>query len=359
MTLRAKALLGAAALVVALGAGGCGGGSDDDGQVAVVGATKITKADFDRQAEITARQSAGGEPVVTPDPPDYEGCIATLRKIEARSTAELKTECRERRDAQRQQVVSTLIQNALFAEQAKELGGRVTDADAEKLLEERFPERKALDAMLAQSHMTHEEIVSATRVQALQAAVDTGLRKRLTRTIGAKEIAAYYAKHKRTFALPERRTVEVIHAETKAEAQRAKAIVQGGGSWLSALKRYTMDPSAVATKGVMTDVVTGQFVAAVQDLIFDAEKGVVAGPVKGDTGWYVIRVKKVSPPRPQTLEEAQMPIQQLIAQEDFQKSYAAFQEKWKKKITCEADYMVPLCGNAPAPGQPPAPSKGS
>lgn len=351
--------------VAALTLAACGGSSGiPSNAVATVGGTAITKADYAKWAAITAKSAAqGGAPVIVPDPPAYTNCIAALRKQSkpakgqpAPSTVTLKAQCKQQDAQLLQQTMATLIQEAWVAGEAKDQGVTVTDAEVQQQLaqtkKQSFPTEKAYQKFLSQSGMTTADVLDRMRVQALAQKLTKKIQSSSTPVTDA-QVASYYNKNKAQFAVPERRDLELILTKTQAQAQTAKSAVEGGTSWKVAAKKYSTDAASKAAGGVLHGVAKGQQDAALDKAAFSAKKGVILGPLKGQFGWYVVRVTAITPANQTSLAAAKPQIKALLAQQGQQKRMSTFltgfQKRWKDKTDCRTGYIVQLCKNAPTP----------
>ncbi len=101
-------------------------------------------------------------------------------------------------------------------------------------------------------------------------------------------IAGYYNSHKSQFGTPETRNMQIVLTKTQAEANTAKAAIQGGQSWAAVAKKYSIDPSK-NTGGVLNGVTAGQQDSALSKAAFAAPVNKLIGPVKSQFGYYVHR----------------------------------------------------------------------
>jgi foldase protein PrsA len=330
--------------------------------VASVDGTAITRADYDKWAAITARGSQqGGAPAVVPDPPTFTRCIATLRRQSrpargqpAPTDVTLRAQCRQQNEALVQQTMGTLIQNLWIEKEAKEEGVSVTDADVQRQLaqtkRQSFPTEKAYQRFLRQSGMTEDDVLERVRIQALAAAITRKLQNSVAPVTDA-QIQSYYNRNRAQFAVPERRDVEVILTKTQAQANAAKSAVQGGTSWAAAARQYSTDAASKAAGGELRGVSPGQQDRAFDQAAFSARKGEIVGPVKGQFGYYVLRVTDIQAARQTPLAEARAQIRGVLQQQGQQTKMATFirdfQQRWKDKTNCREGYVVQLCKNAP------------
>jgi foldase protein PrsA len=353
--------------VLAISLAACGGSSSDNSiagnAVASVDGTPITKADYVRWATITAKgAAASGGTTVVPDPPDFTNCIAALSKVKPPkgqpkpTEATLKARCKTQNDQLVQQTMGTLIQSVWIDKEAKAQGVSVTDAEIQKQLattkKQSFPTAKAYDKFLKQSGMTQDDVLTRLRTQLLAQKLTTKIQNS-TAAVTDADVSAYYNQNKAQFALPERRDLEIILTKTQAQANAAKSAVAGGMSWAAAAKKYSTDPASKATGGLLRGVAKGQQDRALDTAAFSAKKGALVGPVKGQFGWYIVRVQAIAAPRQTSLAEAKAQIKPLLTQQGQQKkmqTFAAdFQKRWKEATNCRTGYVVAICKNAPTP----------
>jgi foldase protein PrsA len=364
-SLRLALALGAF-FVVAITLAACGGSSDSipGNAVAVVNGQPITKADFEHWQQVTARSATQGNPsAVVPDPPSYTNCVATLRKQSKPAKgqpkptdASLLAQCKAQDQQIQQQTMSTLIQSAWVEGEAKKQGVSVTSAAVQQQLvqtkKQSFPTPAAYEKFLKTSGMSPADVLDRVRVQLLAQRITQKIQSGGTQPTEA-QIASYYNKNRAQFQLPERRDLDIILTKTQAQANAAKAAVQGGTSWKAAAKKYSTDAASKANGGLLRGVAKGQEDKALDQAAFSAKKGVVVGPVKGQFGWYVVRVVAIAAPKTTTLAQAKAQIKPLLVQQGSQQKMAAFitdfQKRWKADTNCRSGYIVALCKNAPTP----------
>ncbi len=221
----------------------CGGDDDSNdvpsNAVASVDGSPVTKADYDRWAEITAKSaSAQGGTAVIPDPPNYTECVAALTR-QARSVrgqrvpseSALRAQCRQLDTQIRQQTLALLIQAIWFDKEAEDLGIDVSDADVRRLLEETkrssFPRRGDYERFLRQTGMSNEDVLFRLRIQRLGEDISRKV-QRDAGSVTEAQVTAYYNRNRDQFAVPERRDLEIILTRTEAQANEAKRAIEGG-----------------------------------------------------------------------------------------------------------------------------------
>jgi foldase protein PrsA len=364
--LRILLALGAFFVVVtALAA--CGGDDDNSvpgNAVASVDGTPLTKAEYERWAKISAQGSvAPGQPVVVPDPPNYTRCIAELRRQQrprrgqpTPSDVTLRAQCRTQNEQLVQSTMSALIQQVWIEKEAEEQGVSVSDAEVRRELEttrrQSFPTQRDYERFLRESGMTQADVEERVRTQALATKLTRKIQDSAA-PVTESSIEAYYDRNREQFALPERRDVELILTRTEAQAEEAKQAVESGTSWAAAARRFSIDDASKAAGGRLAGVSEGQQDRAFDRAAFSARRGEIVGPIRGQFGWYVLRVENITAPRQTPLSEARAQIRALLEQQGSQGRLAAFvrdfQRRWREVTNCRAGYIVELCSNAPTP----------
>ena len=119
-------------------------------------------------------------------------------------------------------------------------------------------------------------------------------------TVTPAQIAAYYAAPQAQFGTPETRE----HADRADQDGRPRPTAprrrsSSGQSWATVAKKYSIDPTTKNKGGVLTGVTKGQQDAALCHGAFSsAAKGKLLGPIKGQFGYYVLEVTKITPAKP-------------------------------------------------------------
>ena len=168
-----------------------------------------------------------------------------------------------------------------------------------------------------------------------------------------KEIAAYYAKHKRRFFQPRTRDVRVVLTRTLARANAALAALRRGRFWKRVAAKYSIDQASKHDGGIIRGIARGSQERAFDDALFRAPKDALRGPVKVQFGYYVFRVMETHPARQLTRRQASRAIrEELTAQRQKAADDAfntSFRAKWRARTTCRAGFLMELCSNGPPP----------
>jgi len=372
---RALALLAVASAGLAVG--GCGGADRDlpSNAIARVSDQVIARSSFDHwlKAAVGAQGSTErGSAAPVPDPPTFARCIAAKQKRRVAkgarrpTPAQLKTQCREEYELRRDDVVQFLASAAWIEQEAKQRDVEVADAVIDRRLQDQrkqaFRTEKAYRDYLRSSGVREEDIRFSIRIEELSNAISNTVvagRDKVT----DEQVADYYEKNKARFAQPERRDVEVVLTEDEARARRAKGQVRKGTSFARVAKRLSIDATSKNSGGKLRGVVrSSQLGKPLESAIFGARRGQLVGPVKTTSGYYVLRVTKVTGGGQPSLAEKRGAIGNVLGAQQQQEARSAFAqefgEKYREKTTCAKGFVVSgICANAPkeqqAPGAPP------
>ena len=365
---RAVALLALPA--AALAAAGCGSDVPPNA-VARVGDKVIEKSDFNHWMNAVARaqqQATGGGEPIAPDPPTFARCIAAKQRqpvprgSRRPAPAQLRTQCRQEYEFLRDQVVQFLIQAAWIEQEAEERDIEVSDAVLNKQFEDRkrqeFRDEKAYRDFLRTSRRNEEDL----RYQAKLDALSSEIKKQVVAGQGKiteAQIADYYAKNKAQFAQPERRDLEVVLTKGRDRAERAKAEVRRGTSFVRVAKRHSIDEASKNQGGKLPGVAKGsQLERSLEAATFRAKRNRLVGPIKTQFGYYVLRVTKITPASQQSLAQARETIRSVLRSRQEQKALndfvKKFRERYRKETNCAKGFVVAgFCKNGPAKEKPP------
>ena len=360
------ALLGLSAIAISA----CGN-DVPSGAVATVGDESISQQEFDRWFKTASAAQAQGGQVAEPDPPDFEKCVATKKKLpqpqgqDKPSDSELKKHCKTEYETLRTQVMQFLIQAEWVQQEAEKQDVKVTDAQINKSLEDQkkqaFPNEKAYKEYLKSSGLTEEDVLFRVKLDQLQQKLTQKITED-SKKVTDQDIEAYYEKNKKRFAQPERRDLRVVLTKTEAKAQEAKQALEDGDSFKQVAKQYSIDEASKAQGGKLPAITKGQQEKAFDEAIFSADKGELVGPVKTQFGWYVFEVDKITEASQQTLEQSKETVRNLLRSQGQQKALDEwiknFREEYKDDTSCADDFRIAECSNAPKEATDTGPASG-
>jgi parvulin-like peptidyl-prolyl isomerase len=331
-------------VVVAI-AQGIGNPSVSSDEVAVVEDApdgNISIEDFNTALKQTAL-GQGVQKVPSPDDPQY----ATLRDT----------------------TMSNLITTRWIAGEAEERGIAVSDTEIDNYIKQQFGgqfEKAAKQAGFTEDQ-AREQVQFILLGQELQKeVVGTG-----TPSVPQDLIQRFYDANKAQFTQPETRDVREIVNKDQAKVEQAKAMLESDdspASWKKVAGKFSTDKATKSNGGLRKGVAQGQSEPALDQQIFSAPTGQLVGPFKGQAGFYLIQVEKVTPESVTPLSKLESQIKQQLAQglqqEVASRAQQSITDKWASRTFCANGYVVQQCSNftPPAqstPGAPPVLSSGA
>jgi hypothetical protein len=253
----------------------------------------------------------------------------------------------------RTHVLGFLIFSRWTEGEARALGVRVSDKEAERQLEVlEYAERQGfnyepshVEAALQRSlagNVTHSDKVWLMKLSVLATRIQEQRSVNARRAISSAQIANYYEHHKSQFVAPERRDVTWLVTYSEASIRKAMREVRRGKSLLGIAERLSLDPPTI--KGM-------EYAAAKEKdfagHVFKARPHVPEGPFRQSENHYVIEVTGVTPARQKSLAEAEASIRSVLAEQQQPPTSASlasvFQSRWTAVTTCRAGYVVPGC----------------
>jgi parvulin-like peptidyl-prolyl isomerase len=359
-----RLLLLLAALAVAVVASGCGDDVPSD-SVAKVGDAKITKTQYNHWLLASVKQQAqstGVKPtdVVVPDPPDFTKCVAAKQKqpvpkgVPKPDAKALKAQCKQEYDGASQQTLQFLISSQWLTQETAKRKIVASDKEVQTTFQQQkkqsFPKEADYQKFLRTSGQSESDLLYRVKLSVLTNKLQQNIVKSKGEVTDA-QVKEYYDKNKQRFAQPQTRDLEVVLAGKKAKADAALKEIKSGTKWAKVAKKYSTDTASKSQGGKLPGVTKGQQEKTFDAAIFSAPKGKVLGPIKTQFGFYVFRVRKITPAKQQQLEAVKSTIKNLLQSQQQQKALndfvKDFQKRYKDMTTCGKDYIVPQCKNAP------------
>jgi foldase protein PrsA len=359
MTRRYLTALGAF-FVVAIGIAACGS-SVPGNAVANVGGNPVTAQAFNHWMYVAAKSQAAqspGQPVIVPnDPPQFNQCIANVRKqipsLAKTAVKTLRSDCQNLFTSLSSQVMDFLIKAYWYQAQAHKDGIKVSDAEVLNAFntakKQQFQTSAQYTSFLSQTGQTQDDILFRFRINE----VFKKLLAKQTKTITNAQIASYYNSHLSQFSTPETRDLEIVLTKTQAQANAAKQALSKGQSWASVAKKYSTDSATKNNGGKLLGVVKGQQDAALDSAAFSASLNKLTGPVKGQFGYYLVEVTKIHTATKQTLAQATAVIRQTLTSQQQTSAQTAVdntaKKNWQSQTSCRSAYAMADCKGYKAP----------
>jgi peptidyl-prolyl cis-trans isomerase C len=308
------------ALLLALLAAGCGGGSESvpADAVAVVDGDEVAKSDYDALIE-QARKSYKNQ----------------KRDFPKAGTPEFQT--------LKSQAVQFLVQREQFEQQAEKLGVEVTDKQVEARLEQIKKQyfegdAKKYEQQLKDQGLSDKQVRTDIRAQIVSEKIFENVTKDVK--VSDADVKAYYEKNEEQFSTPESREVRHILVKTKAKADDIAAELKAGGDFAALAKKHSTDTGSKDSGGKLT-ITRGQTVAPFDKRAFDLAKNEVSAPVKTEFGFHLIEalseVKKASK---SPLKEVEDSIRQQLLQTKKNEAMTKWVDDLKKEYDDKVSYAV-------------------
>lgn len=316
---RKTPLLFVAALAVALGLVGCGGGGTASlagNDVAVVGSQHVTRANFDQilgQAEKSYKQQK--RPFPKAGSPEYE----TLKN----------------------QIVGFLVQRAEYAQKADDLGIKVDDKKVDARLKQLKKQyfggnEKRYESTIKAQGLTDKTVREDIRTQLVSEAIFNKVTADVK--VSDADLMKYYRKNKRQFSQPESREVRHILVKKKALADSLYRQLKAGADFAKLAKKYSQDPGSKAQGGKLT-VSKGQTVPPFDKAAFSLKKNELSRPVKTQYGWHVIQpLGDVKPARVTPFKQVKSQIKGQLEQTKKQDTMRKWVDETKKEFADKIRY---------------------
>lgn len=160
----------------------------------------------------------------------------------------------------------------------------------------------------------------------------------------------YYLTHPDEFQLPERVTVSHVlistkeHPEEEARQTASEVLEMArdqGKDFKSLVKEYSDDPSASRNQGTFEDVQRGQMVEPFEEAAFGLDQpGQIAGPVKTEYGYHVIRLEERKPPEKQPFEAVKDSVVRKMEERHLQRAVQQYVGELQSEHQLEAEEPV-------------------
>jgi foldase protein PrsA len=125
-------------------------------------------------------------------------------------------------------------------------------------------------------------------------------------------------------------------------------------------KKYSIDPTSKNSGGLLVGISKGQEDHALDAAAFSAPKNKLLGPVKGQFGYYIYEVVKITKATQKTLAQATPLIQQTLKSQGQTNTQTALDKlvrsHWRSQTSCRSLYSMTDCAGYKPPPAPKTPS---
>jgi hypothetical protein len=338
----------------------CGAATSDPPALRV-GATTISKATISHWMDVanaTDQKSVvdGVDLVrVALKPPQFSACVKRLKaggaEIAGRPVHDeraLRSACHGWFSKVRARAVRFLISAYWSIGQAEALGIGLNDREVRHWFEvhKEFPEERAVPIYL---HITRQHF--SDLLFTFKAVLDSQrLRERAlagSAPVTHAQILRYYQANRATLGVPEHRDLVLVRTRTQSAIAAAWRALHSGQSFDAVARRYSIEYPGSLHGGIFPGIVPGQEEAKLSRAIFAAHPNVLSGPVAIPMGYYIFKVKHITPGRPKPLSALEGQIRTQLAKEHeqatLQRASDQLRAAWRPKTHCSPGYVIVKC----------------
>jgi peptidyl-prolyl cis-trans isomerase D len=152
------------------------------------------------------------------------------------------------------------------------------------------------------------------------------------------ELQAAYEKAKSRLEVPEKRRARHIlitgkdDAAALAQAQQVLSQAKSGGDFGALAKQYSQDPGSAQNGGDLGWAERSSFVKPFADALFAMKVGEIAGPVKTQFGYHIIRLDEIQPGKSKSFEEARPELEAQVRRAHATDRFGEIQEQLQAKL---------------------------
>jgi len=257
-----------------------------------------------------------------------------------------------RATALRREVLDRLIDDELILQQAADLKLSVTSEQVDQ----------SIDEIKKQNSLDDDQLREALRGQGMSmASYRADLKKQLLRyrvlniavgsrvSISDDEVKSYYERHMKSggnvqvrashifVSIPDGADAGAV-AEKQAQAQKLLERARGGEDFAKLAKQYSDDAATRGDGGDLGSFGKDMLPKAIEEIVFSMKPGEIAGPVRADRGFHVIKLveRKVKDAKP--LAEVQDDIRIQLRQKEMEKQTKSYLAELRKKTLVDVRY---------------------
>ncbi|MBV8308583.1 MAG: peptidylprolyl isomerase [Gammaproteobacteria bacterium] len=152
------------------------------------------------------------------------------------------------------------------------------------------------------------------------------------------DLHAAYEKERSRLEVPEKRHARHIlitgkdDATALALAQQVLAQVKSGKDFGALAKQYSQDPGSAQNGGDLSWAERSTFVKPFADTLFGMSVGDIAGPVKTEFGYHIIRLDEIQAGKSKSLEEARPELEAQLRRSRAADRFGEIQEQLQTRL---------------------------
>ena len=254
-----------------------------------------------------------------------------------------------------------LLLSRWVAGEAADRGITVSDSEVQdklnQIIKSQFHGQKGFQQFLTTSRFTEQDAVNRVRLQLLSDEIQKAVLPTSQPPVSDSDVQNFYQANIAQFQQPETRDFRLILNKDQAQVQAAADALakdDSDASWATVAKQYSTDPTTKSTGGLRQSVSKGQSEPALDDQAFSAPLNQLVGPFKGQNGYYLIEVQKITPASTTPLDkQTSSQIKQQLASVEQQQIAQNFQtdftDKWTSRTFCTSSFVNERCANFKPP----------
>ena len=174
--------------------------------------------------------------------------------------------------------------------------------------------------------------------------------------VDAAEVRRQYDENTRRYGKPEQRQASHIliavkpdasEADQAAAKKRAEELLaqakKNPAQFAELAKSASQDPGSAGQGGDLGMVERdGSMPKPFEDAVFSMKQGEIAGPVRTDFGWHVIKLVAIEPAKLQSFDEVKKEIEQDLKKQKATRKFAETAEQLQNLVYEQADSLQPV-----------------
>ena len=178
-----------------------------------------------------------------------------------------------------------------------------------------------------------------------------------------QDVKDYYEKHKAELASVSQIKASHILVKTEDEAKKIEAMLKKGGNFAELAKKYSIDAGSAKNGGDLGYFSQGQMVPEFEQAAARLKPGEISEPVKTKFGYHIIKVTEKKMGKPVEFDKVKNVLQQRLSAEKQKEVFDTYVENLKKsyKVEINKEALSKLApevkpdgpqGNPEQPGEP-------
>ena len=157
------------------------------------------------------------------------------------------------------------------------------------------------------------------------------------------EVRAAYEQRASQFRVEEQRRASHILVKDEAQAEKLLAQVkQAPGKFAELAKKFSQDTGSAEKGGDLGWFGPGMMVKPFEDAVYALKKeGEIAGPVKSEFGYHVIRLTGIQPAKSRSFDEVKKELSDELSRQKGQRKFAESAEAFSNLVYEQPDSLKP------------------